>query len=691
MHESILDALRRGDAPEALSAARDAVAAQPEDAMAYRLLAAALRLGGDREGAITAIDRAIDLAPDEASLHLERAGLLLQERQLDEAQAALARGIGLDPNQFPAYIVQAHLALGRGDLDEAERLARTAGRIAPEHPHVSALEGTLALRRGNPDRALAILSGASERWPDDLQLRHSLAFAYLAKGHFAFAEQAFRALQETSSDSLSLRALIADLMRRQGRSAEAADEMAPLLERPDAPVRLKRLVGQIELEAGRHERAVPLLRDALAAEPDDRRTILALAEAWRRSGDVDDARATLDAALATHPRSVDLWRTRLMFEPFAGEQARALVDRWLALMPDSVAALETLSTIHHHHGEHDQAEAIAARITELRPGHSHAELRVLDGLNRRGDHQGAIARVEGLIARATTDEARLDLRQLLGTTYDIAGRPHDAATTWSAVHAELAARHLPLPPVSATPRAWPERAAIPPSAGNVLFLWGAPGSQVERLAQTLTLARAPFRGDRFGARPPTDLLQRYGTATGLADGSVNPEDVVTQWRATLPARGIGGGQAMDWLLWWDNALLLALRPHLPEAELMIALRDPRDMLLDWLAWGSPARFGLASPTAGADWLAAVLGQVADLHEQNLMPHHLIKLDDIAENPVAMAQAIADALKLGIAAGTPDTLGPRHFPPGHWRVYAEPLADAFATLTPVAQRLGYPGH
>ena len=35
------------------------------------------------------------------------------------------------------------------------------------------------------------------------------------------------------------------------------------------------------------------------------------------------------------------------------------------------------------------------------------------------------------------------------------------------------------------------------------------------------------------------------------------------------------------------------------------------------------------------------------------------------------------------------LGPAHFPTGHWRKFQGALGDAFALLTPVAQRLGYP--
>jgi hypothetical protein len=119
------------------------------------------------------------------------------------------------------------------------------------------------------------------------------------------------------------------------------------------------------------------------------------------------------------------------------------------------------------------------------------------------------------------------------------------------------------------------------------------------------------------------------------------------------------------------------------------LRDPRDMLLEWLAYGSPGSFALESPVIGARWLAEVLAQVADLHEEDLFPHRLVKLDIVADDPVELAQAIGDALGISIAEAPARSLGPQHFAPGHWRAFAEPLAHAFALLTPVAQRLGYP--
>ena len=236
---------------------------------------------------------------------------------------------------------------------------------------------------------------------------------------------------------------------------------------------------------------------------------------------------------------------------------------------------------------------------------------------------------------------------------------------------------------------WPELAPLPDPAPAVLLLWGAPGSLVERIALTFELSSGPLRADRYGPRPPDDPIQRYDTPHPLADGSLDGAEMVARWRAALPARGISDGNIFDWLLLWDNALLLALRPHLPEGLLLIAMRDPRDMLLEWLAFGSPAPFAPESPEIGARWLAQVLDQVAELHEQDLFPHRLLKLDEVADDSVALTQTIIDAMQIPLTAAPQRALGPQHLAPGHWRAFAEPLGDAFALLAPVAVRLGYP--
>src|SRR5690606_28056842 len=109
----------------------------------------------------------------------------------------------------------------------------------------------------------------------------------------------------------------------------------------------------------------------------------------------------------------------------------------------------------------------------------------------------------------------------------------------------------------------------------------------------------------------------------------------------------------------------------------------------WLAFGSSTPFALGAPQAAAEWMAHALGQLADLHQQDLVPHRLLRLDECSEDPVAMAAAVGEALGLELPEPPGSFFVPARFAPGTWREYAGLLAGPFAALAPVARRLGYP--
>jgi tetratricopeptide (TPR) repeat protein len=685
--DPVFDALRRGAPAEALAAAHAAVAQRPDDADAVRALAFAQQANGDIAQALTSLDRVIALVPDDADAYFARAGLLLGTGQVDAARAALDQSIGLDPNLFGAYLLQAQLALRRGEVDEADRLRRLASRVVPTHPHLSAIEGTVALRRGDAAAAQSILATALQDFPGETHLTYALGFTYMAQGHLAFAEQAFRQIRETTPAAKNLHALIADLMLQQGRPADAAAEIAPLLADPQhATPGLHRIAGELELAAGHPERALPHLRTALSTQPGDRATLGSILQAWQRLGDADDARATLEAALATTTGSDDLWQARLALEPIGSDTARAIVERWRAALPVSVAALEMQMALQAASGDQAGADATAQQILAIEPGRRAAEVRMLTQLLEH-DPPAAVERCRELLARAAAPESRRLLQGWLAMAQDTAGQTAEAVASWSALHAEVAPQRLPLWTPAAPRSDLPDLAPVAEGAVPMALLFGAPGSGVERVALILRNSFPAFRDDRFGRRPPSDPLQKFATIAAL-QADADPAALVAQWRDALPQRGVDNGQVIDWLLYWDNVLLRALRPQLPEATLLIAVRDPRDMLLDWLAFGSPVPLALTSPTAAAQWLSTVLHQLAALHEQALFPHELLRLDDVMNDPQALANLVGSTLGYELPAPSREAFGPARFPAGRWRLYADALAEPFALLTPVARRLGY---
>ena len=687
MQDTIIEALRRNAADEAVSLAREWTAAEPQQPQAHRWLAMALQQQGRHAPAQEALDQALALAPDDADLHLQHAGLLLVQRQLDAANQALDKTTALNPNEFSAYLMQAHLALAREDIDEAERLGRLAARVEPDSPELGGIEGMVALRRGDLDRALRVLSAAVARLPDDPRLLYALGFAYLGKDMLAFAEQAFRRVVELNPANHALRGLLVQLALRQGNTAGAAETMRQVLATPqgDTPG-MRRLAGELELASGQPLQALEHLRPLLAQLPGDRQTLQLLLVAWQRLGRDGEARSELDAALERHSQLHDLWLARLAVAPVGSAEAVEVVERWLEAMPEHVPALEARMRLHDMGDEADAAEAVARRIVALEPGRASGEQRIVEALLAR-EPGAAVAHVKALIdnAPATASPA---LRTWLGMVQDRADDPAAAVKTWLDLHTELAASRLPLPQQAKAPASWPERGTVAEDHPvRPIFVWGAPGSGVERVVTVMAAGSPVLRGDRFGPNPPDDGFQNFLTLQRLANGSLTPEQLVQQWREQLPSRGIADGNVIDWLLWWDNALLWALRPQLPEGRLVIVLRDPRDMLVEWLALGAPAPLALTTLDEAAQWLARSLEQVAELHEQDLYTHLIVRTDAVVNDAAAMGALLEQAF--GLRFPPVRSLGPATINAGHWRKYAQVLAGEFAKLTPVAVRLGYP--
>ncbi|MCD9032625.1 tetratricopeptide repeat protein [Luteimonas sp. Y-2-2-4F] len=690
MHDKILDALRRGAHDEAIAAARAALDANPADVRAWELLASAQRASGDHVAALDSLDRAIALAPEDASLHFQRAAALLGARDLEGAETSLARTLELDPNRFGAYIVQAELAIARGDFDEADRLATLAARLGEGHPALSTVRGMIALRRGELDRALSILSQAAQRSPDDPQLLNALAAAYIAKDHLAFAEQTLLRLLRLAPQTLPSRRLLAEVVLRQGRPGEAAQQIAPALEGPSPSPEHLRFAGALALRLGRAGQAVAHLKRVLAAVPGDTTTVDLLLSAWQALGDREDAVATLEAALATTPQVPALWQARLAIEPPDEAVLRALIERWSAAVPDSVAPLRARLNLEVATGATESAEAIAREIARRAPEDPRSHSQLLDLLTAR-DPETAIEYLRELEA-VTPAEDEVRRRQLQGwmaMAQENAGHHAEAVEQWARMHADWADRLVVLP--SWSPADAPRAARAEPAAGapRLVFMAGLPGSGHEHVGRLLDGVVGAFRADRLGDAPPRDPMQNVLTVGRLASGETTPRAVHDEWRAQLAGRAIGDGALIDWLLWWDNALLDVTRAHLPHAELLMVIRDPRDMLVNWLAFGSPVPFRLGTPEEGAAWLAQGLEHVAVLQEQDLQPVRVLRTDDTVNDPAALALPVGEALGLTLPAPPAGLFNGRRFPAGHWRRYTGALAGPFATLTPVAVRLGYP--
>lgn len=154
--------LHAGDRKKQLATAERAAAADPESEWAHRLRCDALGALGRRPEAVEAARRALALAPREplALLCLVNA-LRATDRDWEEATARAEELVALAPARGSAHEAWALVALGRNRLAEAEAGMRRSLALEPETASFHNNLGLTLLRQGRREEAVAAFENAA--------------------------------------------------------------------------------------------------------------------------------------------------------------------------------------------------------------------------------------------------------------------------------------------------------------------------------------------------------------------------------------------------------------------------------------------------------------------------------------------------------------------------------------------------
>ena len=253
-------------------------------------------------------------------------------------------------------IMAAELALQRGEAGAAfatylsvarqtrdARIARRAAEIA-----VAGRAGTQALEAAALWHELA---------PDSREARQTYALLLAGSGRMAEAEPLFAAnLRESPQPAAELAQIQRALSRAADRGAGFAtlDQLAaPLLKQPALAAEVHLILAAGAHQAGMPERALQEARAALALRPDDRRTLLSVAQLLARPQGKDDAASRAQAAqlladfLRREPDAAEvrLAYARLLLADGQRDAARVEFERTLARDAENLDALYALGVL----------------------------------------------------------------------------------------------------------------------------------------------------------------------------------------------------------------------------------------------------------------------------------------------------------------------------------------------------------
>jgi len=248
-------------------------------------------------------------------------------------------------------------------------------------------------------------------------------------------------------------------LHTQGRFAEAERAYAELLKREPKNFQAMHLMGVLALQQGQTQRAIVLMRDALALEPRQPLAQRDLGNAFQQLNRSDEALSCYDKALALKPDMAEVHNNRAITLQALGRAKEALesyshaialkpdyaqaynnrgtilsdrmhkadaiadFDKAIALKPDYIKALNNRGAALADLGRWDEALKDHDRAIALAPGEAASHMQRAGVLMRMGRAGDALASYDRAIA---LDPALAEAHDGRGTALSVLRRPEEA-------------------------------------------------------------------------------------------------------------------------------------------------------------------------------------------------------------------------------------------------------------------------
>ncbi len=703
MLEEAYEFHKSGRLAEAEARYREWLGFNPEDADGLHLLAIVRRQRGAIGEALQLARQAVELRPDQATFYITLAGIEFHARLWAAARADFETALRLDPNQTSAYSALGHIARLQGDDARAEDHFKRALLTERDRADVLLGYGNLLADRGDFAGAVQYLSRAATLDPDNSATQASFGRALIGNGQHDFAEQALENALRLRPDSPATLKMLLRAHRERGNFTGAEAVLERLAALPDQAAATATERAELALARGDIDGAIEAYGALRALQPHDREALHRWVAVMRQSGRVDAAIEACREHVARERDDAMTLRVLAGLLAQRGQEAEALpfLRRSLELKPDDADTLAALAAVLERSGEHEESEALAARALELAPGQSGATGLLMNAALLRGDSAVALKLANSVDVLTLPPPRRVAWLGLTGCAAHLGDDLPAALGYWRRAHD---ARGEGRPPrVRTLDREAAERLAQgqttpaplverPPAA----MLLGTPGSGADLIAALLTDNGQLVLSDRFrrdGRNDGFSKLDGDRYASGISE--TDAQLFARQYDRALSRLPLSDdARLVDWLPAWDARLVVPVKSVFGALPLILATDDPREALLNWLAFGTRAGWAIPDPVAAASWLSTALQHLIATARFSGLPVLALNTAELLDDPEACGRRLGELLgtpalvpgaRFAAERQPPRTLAAR-FLAGTWRRYAEPLAPAFAKFDALARDL-----
>jgi len=464
-------------------------------------------------------------------------------------------------------------------------------------------------------------------------------------------------------------------LAQQGRDREALADLARAVAIAPEDLLVRNAYGILLGKLLRWEEALAVLKGSAELAPDFATAQFSYGWALESTGELIEARAYYERALALNPVFVEplVRLASLAYRRADWAEARMLADRALILRPDDYVALTTLASVAVADGDLARAETIVRRLIAT-PAPS-----PLDSAFARGV-LGDLRHAEGRYAQAFAayTAANREKARLYAPQYD---RPGLTVTDYCRWLAEYFAE--------ASPEQWSAKAQRAPAdardgATGHVFLIGFPRSGTTLLENVLAahpgIATLEER-DMLGEATKTFLTN----AESREKLAVLDDAGIAEWRAQYWARVREHGAEVAGRVFVDKYPLTMMKLPLvaklfPEARILLALRDPRDVILSCFrrSFGmNSSMYEFLDLKRAAAFYDAAMALTQIYRDRLGLAWHQLRNEDLIADFEKEARGLCDFLGVPWSEGM-----------AQWKHYETELAPVMGVLGTWVDRWGY---
>jgi tetratricopeptide (TPR) repeat protein len=381
---------------------RNALRIDPNSGAAHYGLAQVHLGQKDPRRAFWELEETVRLDPRNVEARLRHGEFLLLLGKREELERAVESAdviLGAEPKRWEANLLRARALAALGRSEDAGAAYQAAVEAAPEQPAALLLWANHLREQGRKQEAEAGFRRLAEVHPV-FASQAALATFLAAEERDAEAEAAFRKGIEIAKpeERTAATSALASFLIAKERSADAEQVLRDALAADPQNLELIYALARFYHAAGRTAEADHMIGEATRARPGDVQPLLLLSSYRGRVGDLAGALEAADRALAVAPGDAlaKLRRAEVLIDLGFREkddakvaQGRAIVEAVLAKEEGKPEGLFVLAKVDIARGHYDDAVASLRRAVDSRPDWSQAYFLLGTALFFRGDHAGA--------------------------------------------------------------------------------------------------------------------------------------------------------------------------------------------------------------------------------------------------------------------------------------------------------------